>query len=421
MNPRQYGLIRRTVRWPVDNDAQQGWPPQPPAAAASFDPASGFPWNLPDEAYQPQCWLDPTDEILGFEAVPLNATQAQAWNTPDEGTWAPVDDETEPALALGQPAELAVPHNSPDDGQYAPTLDDTAPAWAIQPPAVAAFNPATGFPWNQVDEQPFAVRLTEDTGDSDVAFGYTLDLPVAWNLPDGERLDATGADETAQPFAVQPPAVVVTFDPATGFPWNQDQGERFTQSQVVDDPMQSALGLPPQNAVSAQAFNAPDEGAYQTAADDTAQPYPIQPVSVAAFDPAGGFPWPVDDVIVTWPTYTDDTAQTWPAQGIAAFAPASGFPWNTADEGNYQPTPDESVQPWAITVQFNPAAGFPFNQTEAERPFPAWVMDGDAVATEAWTAPLDLISVVTGGRGPDVGSAVGSTPYGTATSPRPEH
>jgi len=393
----RYGIVEEPVSassW-LD-ETVQSWAIRPPA---SFDPAAGFPFNTPDEAYQSQCFPDPTTDIANAFGPPLNAVSAQAFNVPDEGAYQTTVDETAPALTLGIPAELTTPFNKPDEAGPQSNLDDTSPAWAVGPPL------------NATQAQAF-------------------------NVPDEGAAQAK-LDETSQSYAIQPPAVAA-FDPAAGFPWNQDEGERFVQSQIVDDAINWALGQPPLNAVSAQAFNLPDEGGYQTAQptviDDTSQSYAIQPPAAAAFDPAGGFPWPVDDVVVSWPTYIDDAAQSWSVN------PPALVPWNTADEGTYQPTGDETVQPWAVappTSTFVPGSGFPWNQTEAERPFPAWTIDADAIYGNSWAAPLGFITVVVGGFPPIAiarasisravarlhlpgGRGTAATPGGAATNPKPD-
>ena len=312
--------------------------PDPAAVVPAFDPATGFPWNTPDEAYQSQCWPDPTTEIANA-FLPLNATQAQAFNVPDE--------------AVG-----------------IVTADDTAQTYAIQPPT--------------------SVQV--------------------FNVPD-EATAASYQDDTAQAYPIQPPAVAA-FDPSAGFPWNQDEGERFVQSQIVDDSISWALGSPPLNAVIAQAFNVPDEATSVSSQDDTAQSYAIQPPAVAAFDPAGGFPWPVDDVIVTWPTLTDDTAQAWSVN------PPAFVPWNTADTADYQPTPDATVQPWAIVAPavFDPGTGFPWGVFQPEpSSSPAFVDDAYA---GSWLAALSGVPIVTGGLGP-TGYALSPATTGNAIAPQP--
>jgi hypothetical protein len=371
--------------WPDPTaDIAQAFAVGPPAEKTT-------PQNVPDEA---TFWANADESVQAWAIQPpLNATQAQAFNTPDEGAYSPTIDDTAPALSLGIPAEKTTPQNVPDEGTYKPTLDDTAPAWAVQPPL------------NAVQAQAF-------------------------NTPD-EAAAAPSVDETSQSYAIQPPAAAA-FDPASGFPWNQDEGERYVQSLIVDDTITYALGRPPLNVVLMQGTNVPDEGGYQTSTDETVQAWAIQPPAAAAFDPAGGFPWQVDDVIVRWPTATDDTSQPWSIYGPAELVPhntpdegtyaptlddtapawAVGPPaertivWNTADTGDYRPTTDDTVQPWAIVPPFA-ATDVPHNDYGPEPRWPAYVTDTDAAYAMAWAATFDS-TVSIGGFPPGITAAFGA-------------
>ena len=58
-------------------------------------------------------------------------------------------------------------------------------------------------------------------------------MAQAWNVPD-DAAPQTNADDTAQPWAIQPPVVVV-FDPSAGFPWNQTERESWSSWAMDGD------------------------------------------------------------------------------------------------------------------------------------------------------------------------------------------
>jgi hypothetical protein len=355
------GLWRRPPQpqWRPPRITPSTAPPPP------FDPASGFPWHQAEDErfYQPQCWPDPTTDLLYAFGPPPNAVQAQAFFPSDGDVLQaiPVPDDSIQSWAIGPPqnAAQAQAFNTPDEAAFSPTSDDTGQSYAIQPPAAAAFDPAAGFPWPREGDESQAQPDVDDTPQA-WAVGPPQNAVIAQPVigdSDVPQFIPT-VDETSQAWPVQPPAAA-PFDPANGFPYNADDSERFYQQQLTDDNVGYALGLVPQNATQAQAFNTPDEAAAVPVVDDTAQPWAIAPPA-AAFDPSAGFPWPNDDIVQPVWTVSDPTEQAW------------------------------AVGPLPMLRAFN--------SPEPEPILPAWIIDADQ--GQVWTATLGV--VVAGGNPPTV-------------------
>ena len=224
-----------------------------------------------------------------------------------------------------------------------PTDDLSVQSWAVQPLAAAAFNPASGFPWNQ------------DAGE-------LFYQPQCWPDPTTDLAVAFGA----APLYAEASQ-------------NLDEGERFVASQVVLDETPGAPGFVPLNADRALAFNQPQDASASPVDDDTDQAWSPIPPAAAVFDPASGFPWAREGGEVQAERVQDDTPQGWPP------GPAWGTYSSTfsnlvsaeayAIEGGEvaaQPTVDPSVQTYAIqppaAAAFNPGTGFPWDANGADTP-----------------------------------------------------
>lgn len=274
----------------------------------------------------------------------------------------------------------------PDDPQPAAPLafDDTQQAWTVQVSAAAGFDPATGFPWPVADADGPAPLAFDDTSQS-----WTIAIPPPFvAVPDDPPAAApVFTEDTAQSFAIQPPAAAA-FDPASGFPWANEDAQQLLSGQ-----------------------------------DDTAQAWAVQPIAaVAAFDPATGFPWTAPQDIIEQPTW-DDSVQSWPVA-------AAPFVGNDYVDDIIQPVwVDDTQQAWATappTAAFDPASGFPWRYDEThDRAVAPWTFTPESVGV--WTTTLPLVTTVTGGYGPggsainfgSGGSATASTPGGSAANPTP--
>lgn len=207
-----------------------------------------------------------------------------------------------------------------------------------------------------------------------------------------------GLDQQA--WLPQPPAGgAAPFDPASGFPWNLDDGEAFVQLQLWPD-VTTDTGYawgPPLNAVADQSWNQ-DEGERfvvdQFRPDDTQVIRGATPPELRAFAADGGEvqQQPTEDPSVqswavgpppnvvqlsAWPgletepqaaAVEDPTGQSYSIQPPAAagFDPAAGFPWGSDRAEPFVvdqnvPDPDMAVE---FGVQLFDPAGFPFNQPD---------------------------------------------------------
>jgi hypothetical protein len=365
------------------------------AVAAAFDPSTGFPWNQDagESFVQLQFWQD--DTPASFVGVPLNAILKTAWsNDTNEGFVLESFRADDTPAALGTPP-FNVSQKAAWDGDsevppYVPGQDDT-PAPFVGAPLNVTQLTAWAVEGGEVQQQP-----GDDPSVQSWAVGPPLNAVAlsAFNGDSDVPPNVTTEDPSVQSWAVQVVGAAPVFDPSTGFPWAREGGE-VVATPTVDDTIPPFVGVP-LNATSAQAFNQPDEATFAPVTDDTAQPYSIQPVAAAGFDPSTGFPWPKGDDIVqpVW-AITDDTAQAWTPQPIP-------FVGNVPQ--------DVALEPWMVPDDLG----------------------------ASWIAAQGGVVVVTGGHGPDSGSAynptapgyalspvpggsaTGPTPSGSATSPRPQ-
>jgi hypothetical protein len=184
-------------------------------------------------------------------------------------------------------------------------------------------------------------------------------------------------DPSIQSYAIQPP--VVAFDPANGFPWNQDAGESFVQPQLWPDSTTDLLYAfgPPLNAAADQSWNLDDgerfvapqvvpdttevvagyvpptlqawsidggEVQAQPDADPSVQSYAIQPPTVTVTQ-LTAYTVDTEDEVQAVPT-ADDTPQSWSVGPPLNAVRAQAF--NTPDEACAEPVDDASVQSWAV-------------------------------------------------------------------------
>lgn len=375
---------------PVEDPSAQAWavgPPQNAVQLRAFAVEGGEVQAVPGEDPSIQAWA---------VRPPVNAVQLQAWSREGEETVAvPGEDPTVPAWAVGPPqnAVRLQAFTQPDETQAQPGDDPTGQAYPIQPPAAAGFDPASGPPWAREGAEELARPTPDDTpqawsvgppqnaviaqpinGDSEVVQALPQPDPSeqAWAVGPPQNADRLSAwpgdsevvqqvpleDPSVQSWPVQVVGAAPAFNPASGFPWNADDSERFYQQQLTDDNVGYALGLVPANVDRAVAFNQPDEAAQAPISDDTGQALAIQP-PVVTFDPST-LPWSRSDDIVqpVW-ALEDGTAQSYaigPPQGLRAF---NGL------EPSVVPPPwiidAEQGMPWTATIGAEPSfsGGFP--------------------------------------------------------------
>lgn len=211
---------------------------------------------------------------------------------------------------------------------------------------------------------------------------------VAWSTTDVQQdvsLARVDYDPTEQAWAVAPPQNV-----AAQAAWSEAQPD--PPPTPTYDPSEQAWAVgPPLNAVTLSGWTVeghlPDQT--QRAYDGQDGALAPQPPAAAGFDPAAGFPWPIDiaypDQTVRW--WSPEQASNVALSGDCAFQsgtfqpggfqvcfePALGFPWQTD-----QPLVDQTVRafdpndPWfvgppSVAAAFDPAAGFPWN---GDQPLP---------------------------------------------------
>jgi hypothetical protein len=287
------------------------YPADSSGAAPAFDPATGFPWDPPADDLSTGQGYDPTEQSWTIQP-PAVAAYDPATGFP----WPP-DDSQPQAVVVFDTSEQAwavtappfVPAGADDLALFPLAFDDTVQSWTIQPPAVAAFDPAAGFPWNPPADDAVIPSGYDSTDQAwavqpvappfDPASGY------GWTSEDSRPLPA-GYDATEQAWAVQVVGAAPAFDPSTGFPWNDPGPDVIAQPVWTDDagtvlPVTPFIGNEPGTDPQARVWFDPSEQSYTiqppldvaslgglwTSADPT-QDRSFQPVW---YDPEPGTSW----------------------------------------------------------------------------------------------------------------------------------
>jgi hypothetical protein len=333
--------------------------------ASAFDPASGFPYNV-DDPIAAVIATDDTVQAWAIQppAVAPTVTNAFAGPVVDEVQTQPVPDDTAQAWAVGPPyGDWSSTFTNDTTSEFwnedqralaDTTVDPSVQSYAIQPPAVAGFNPATGFPWARFEDERFVASRDAADPDFEVAFGVetiAIDYTYGswsgtfgnaasselWNQ-DQSALDVSVVDPTSQTYAIQPPAA---FNPNAGFPWNQDQGERFVDLRLVTDDTAFGYAIQPPVVAVTTVLTGPavDELQAQPIVDDTPQPWAVQiPPVLSAYAVDGGE--------VQFQPGIDDSVQSWPVRPPLNAVLAQAF--NTPDEAPYDVVDDPTVPTYAI-------------------------------------------------------------------------
>jgi hypothetical protein len=310
------------------------------------------------------------------------------------------------------------------------------------------FDPAGGIPHNADDGERFVGSQCCPDPTTDLYIAFLPPVLRAWAL-DGDEIQAQPtADDTAQPWAVAPPAATpfdpatgfpwtiadgeryvvsgdvaepdsavafgfTLYDPAAGFPWNQDQGERFVASQMVADDTPSGPGLAPPAAPAVTALSAwaVDGGEVQAVPvdDSTIQSWAVRPPLNAT--QALAFNQPDEAAYVTVEDPTVPALAVTPPPYIPVFA-STAF---TGDPENWPQAPgeDPSVQAWAVQPPLNAVAAQAFNQPDEAAFAPVLDDTSQAYSIQPVAAGFDPATVVWTGRD-DIVQPVWSIPDDTS-------